>query len=89
MKQYAVAELLIRLEAARALLYRAVSEAHADPTADELRRLAANRTVMETAVQVTADAIRICGAVDAQTFPLERYYPRRSLWSLDAALDSG
>jgi alkylation response protein AidB-like acyl-CoA dehydrogenase len=75
-RQYAVAELLIRLEAARALLYRAVSEAHVDPTAEELRRaFAANRTVMETAVQVTADAIRICGGRSMlKHFPLERYY---------------
>ena len=75
-KQYAVAELLIRLEAARALLYRALSEAHVDPTVEELRRaFAANRTVMETAVQVTADAIRICGGrAMLKHFPLERYY---------------
>jgi hypothetical protein len=75
-KQYAVAELLIRLEAARALFYRAVSEAHVDPMPEELRRaFAANRTVMESAVQVTADAIRICGGRSMlRHFPLERYY---------------
>lgn len=75
-KQYAVAELLISLEAARALFYRALSEAHRDPTPDELRRaFAANRTVMETVVRVTADAIRICGGRSMlKHFPLERYY---------------
>ena len=75
-KQYAVAELLINLEAARALVYRAVSEAHLDPSPAELQRaLAANRTAMETAVRVTADAIRICGGRSMlKHFPLERYY---------------
>lgn len=75
-KQYAVAELLIKLEASRALFYRALSEAHVDPTPEELRRaFAANRTVMETAVQVTTDAIRICGGRSMlKHFPLERYY---------------
>jgi alkylation response protein AidB-like acyl-CoA dehydrogenase len=75
-KQYAVAELLIHLEAARALFYRALSEARVDPTPEELRRAwAANRTVMETAVHVTADAIRICGGRSMlRHFPLERYY---------------
>ena len=75
-KQYAVAELLINLEAARALFYRALSEAHVDPTPEEVRRAwAANRTVMETAVRVTADAIRICGGRSMlRHFPLERYY---------------
>ena len=75
-KQYAVAELLISLEASRALFYRALSEAHIDPTPEELRRaLAANRTVMETAVHVTTSAIRICGGRSMlKHFPLERYY---------------
>ncbi|ETW94560.1 MAG: BEC protein [Candidatus Entotheonella factor] len=75
-KQYAIAELLIHLEAARALLYRAVSEAGLDPSPEALRRaFAANRTVMETATQVTADAIRICGGRSMlKPLPLERYY---------------
>ncbi len=75
-KQYAVAELLIRLEAARALLYRAIFEAGLDPTPEALRRaFAANRTVMETASQVTAEAIRICGGRSMlKRLPLERYY---------------
>lgn len=76
LKQYAVAELLIRLEASRALLYRAISEAQLDPVPDALRRaFAANRTVMETAAEVTADAIRICGGRSIlKPLPLERYY---------------
>ncbi len=75
-KQYAVAELFIRVEAARALLYRAIAEAHVDPAPEEVRRaLAANRMVMETAVQVTTDAIRICGGRSMlKHFPLERHY---------------
>ena len=75
-KQYAVAELLIRLEAARALLYRAIAEAGLDPAPEALRRaFAANRTVMETAARVTADAIRICGGRSMlKPLPLERYY---------------
>ncbi len=76
LKQYAVTELFIRLEAARALLYRAISEAQLDPAPEALRRaLAANRTVMETAAQVTADAIRVCGGRSRlKPLPLERYY---------------
>lgn len=75
-KRFAVAELLMSLEASRALLYRALSEAHLDPTPEEYHRaLVANRTVMETAVQVTANAIRICGGrAMLRHFPLERYY---------------
>lgn len=75
-KQYAVAELLIRLEVSRALLYRAIFEAGLDPTPEALRRaFAANRTVMETASQVTAEAIRICGGRSMlKPLPLERYY---------------
>ncbi len=72
---HAVAEMLFALEAARALYYRAVSEARVDAPADAVQRArAACVTVQRSAVTVTQEAIRVCGGrAFLKRYPLERY----------------
>lgn len=72
----AVAEMLFKIEAARSLLYRAVSQVHVGPTLEEMQvARAAHVTVQKTVVEVCAEAIRICGGrATLKTHPLERYY---------------
>ena len=61
-KQMAVAEMRIKLEQARALFERAVSEAAINPCKDErLRAYAAQYTVMEFANDICRLALRTCG----------------------------
>ena len=61
-KQIAVAEMRIMLEQTKALWFQAVSEARADPTAEQVQRAyAAQFTVMENANALAAKAIRTCG----------------------------
>jgi alkylation response protein AidB-like acyl-CoA dehydrogenase len=71
----AVAEMLFALEAARALYYRAVSEARVDAPADAVQRArAAVVTVHRSAVTVTQEGIRVCGGrAMLKRYPLERY----------------
>jgi alkylation response protein AidB-like acyl-CoA dehydrogenase len=71
----AVAEMLFTLEAARALYYRAVSEARVDAPADAVQRArAAHVTVLRSAVTLTQEAIRVCGGrAFLKRYPLERY----------------
>ncbi|HEY1796854.1 MAG TPA: acyl-CoA dehydrogenase family protein [Stellaceae bacterium] len=71
----AVAEMLFSLEAARALYYRAISEAKVDPPPDAVQRArAAHVTVQRTVVAVTQEAIRVCGGrAFLKRYPLERY----------------
>ena len=71
----AVAEMLFAVEAARALYYRAISEAQVDPPRDIVQRArAAHVTVQRTVVGVTQEAIRICGGrAFLKRYPLERY----------------
>ena len=71
----AIAEMLFALEAARALYYRAISEAKVDPPAEAVQRArAAHVTVQRTVVGVTQEAIRICGGrAFLKRYPLERY----------------
>lgn len=71
----AVAEMLFALEAARALYYRAISEASVNaPVAAVQRARAACVTVHRSAVTVTQEAIRVCGGrAMLKRYPLERY----------------
>jgi alkylation response protein AidB-like acyl-CoA dehydrogenase len=74
-KGHAVAEMLFALEAARALYYRAISEARPDAPVEVVQRArAAHVTVQRAAVTVTQEAIRVCGGRGLlKRFPLERY----------------
>ncbi len=74
-KGHAVAEMLFALEAARALYYRAISEARVNaPVAAVQRARAAHVTVQRSAVTVTQEAIRVCGGrALLKRYPLERY----------------
>lgn len=71
----AVAEMLFALEAARALYWRAVSEARVDPPPDAVQRArAAHVTVQRAVVAVTQEAVRVCGGrAFLKRYPLERY----------------
>jgi alkylation response protein AidB-like acyl-CoA dehydrogenase len=71
----AVAEMLFTLEAARALYYRAVSEARVDAPPEAVQRArAAHVTVQRSTVTVTQEAIRVCGGRGLlKRYPLERY----------------
>jgi alkylation response protein AidB-like acyl-CoA dehydrogenase len=73
-KGHAVAEMLFTLEAARALYYRAISEARADGPPDAVQRArAAHVTVQRSSVTVTHEAIRVCGGRGLlKRYPLER-----------------
>ena len=74
-KGHAVAEMLFTLEAARALYYRAISEAHVDSPAPVVQRArAAHVTVQRSVITVTQEAIRVCGGRGLlKRYPLERY----------------
>jgi alkylation response protein AidB-like acyl-CoA dehydrogenase len=71
----AIAEMLFALETARAIYYRAISEAQVDPPVEVVQRArAAHITVQRTVVRVTQEAIRICGGrAFLKRYPLERY----------------
>jgi alkylation response protein AidB-like acyl-CoA dehydrogenase len=71
----AIAEMLFTLESARALYYRAISEAQVDAPVDAVQRArAAHVTVQRTVVAVTQEAIRVCGGrALLKRYPLERY----------------
>ena len=71
----AVAEMLFAVEAARALYYRAISEAQIAPPPEVVQRArGAHVTVQRTVVAVTQEAIRVCGGrAFLKRFPLERY----------------
>jgi alkylation response protein AidB-like acyl-CoA dehydrogenase len=74
-KGHAVADMLFALEAARALYYRAISEARVNAPADVVQRArAAFVTVQRSVVTVTQEAIRVCGGrAFLKRYPLERY----------------
>jgi alkylation response protein AidB-like acyl-CoA dehydrogenase len=73
---YTVAEMLFLLEATRALYYRAISEERLDPPVEYMQRArAAHVQVQRAVVQLTAEAIRVCGGrALLKRYPLERYY---------------
>ncbi len=75
-KQLAVATMRIKLEQAKALWLRAVTEARVDPTPEQRQRAyAAQYTTMETANEIAALAIRTCGGHSVfRSMPLERIY---------------
>ena len=74
-KGHAVADMLFALESARALYYRAISEARVDAPPDAIQRArAAFVTVQRSVVTVTQEAIRVCGGrAFLRRYPLERY----------------
>ena len=74
-KGHAIAEMLFAIESARALYYRAISEARVDPPLEAVQRArAAHVTVQRAVVTVTQEAIRVCGGrAFLKRYPLERY----------------
>lgn len=75
-KQIAVAEMRIMLEQTKALFFRCISEARANPTkAQVLRAYATQHTVMENANAIAVKAVRTCGGqAMLKTLALERIY---------------
>ena len=75
-KQLAVAEMRIKLEAAKTLWFQSVSEAGPNPSKEQVMRAwAAQYTVMETANDLARLAIRTCGGqAMLKSLPLERIY---------------
>jgi alkylation response protein AidB-like acyl-CoA dehydrogenase len=71
----AIAEMLFTLESARALYYRAISEARVGAPSEAVQRArAAHVTVQRAVVAVTQEAIRVCGGrAFLKRYPLERY----------------
>jgi alkylation response protein AidB-like acyl-CoA dehydrogenase len=74
-KGHGVAQMLFALEGARALFYRAIAECRLHPTkAVEQRARAAHVTIQRGVVELTSEAIRICGGrALLRRYPLERY----------------
>ena len=72
----ALAEMLFTLEATRALFYRAISEQRLDPPVECVQRArAAHVQVQRAVVELTGEAIRVCGGrAILKRHPLERYY---------------
>ena len=75
-KQYAVAEMRIKLEATRALFLQNARDARIDPDKDTRMRLyAAHFTIMENANDICRLALRTCGGQSMlKSLPLERLY---------------
>jgi alkylation response protein AidB-like acyl-CoA dehydrogenase len=75
-KQIAVAEMRVKLDAAKSLWFQTVSEARCKPSKDQvLRAYVTNHTVMETSCDMCRLAIRTCGGQSMlKTLPLERLY---------------
>lgn len=75
-KQLAVAEMVVKLEQAKALWFQAITEAGPDPDKPRiLRAYAAQHVVMETSNDLCRLAIRTCGGQSMlKTLPLERMY---------------
>jgi alkylation response protein AidB-like acyl-CoA dehydrogenase len=71
----AVAEMLFAIESARALYYRAISEAQVDAPLEAVQRArAAHVTVQRAVVAVTQEAIRVGGGrAFLKRYPFERY----------------
>ncbi|MEO8267855.1 MAG: acyl-CoA dehydrogenase family protein [Ilumatobacteraceae bacterium] len=84
MKQVGWAQMQLRHQQSRALLYRAVDEATLDPDPDALvLGWSAAYTVMENAAEVASMAIRVCGGqAMLKHLPLERMYRDARLGSL-------
>ena len=84
MKQVGWAQMQLRHQQARALLYRAIDEATLDPSESDLvLGWSAAYTVMEHAAEVASTAIRVCGGqAMLKHLPLERMYRDARLGSL-------
>ena len=83
-KQFGWAQMQIKHEQSRALLYRAVDGATIDPTETDLvLAWAAASTVMENAADVASIAVKVCGGQSMfKSLPLERMYRDARLGSL-------
>ena len=83
-KQMGWAQMQLRHEQARAILYRAIDEATLDPTDDQMvLGWSAAITVMEHAAEVASTAIKVCGGqAMLKHLPLERMYRDARLGSL-------
>ena len=94
-KQWGWAEIQIMAGRSRAAWERVVDEAGPDPSPERLRRaLVATYTVMETAQEVAAKAIRVCGGTSImKRLPLEQHYrdarcgSLMNPWSAEACLE--
>ena len=94
-KQYAVAEMFIKLEQIRALFIRSIHEIKVNPgKSARLRAYTSQYTTMEGAVDICRLAIRTCGGRSMlKTFPLERMYRDARCgslmfpWTAEACLD--
>jgi alkylation response protein AidB-like acyl-CoA dehydrogenase len=75
-KQMAIAEMRLKLEQAKALFWRTMSEARVSPSKeDRLRAYASQFTVMEFANDICRLAVRTCGGRSIfKNYPLERLY---------------
>src|SRR5260370_7716143 len=67
--------MLIAVECARAIYYRAISEAQVDARLEAVQRArAAHVTVQRAVVAVTQEAIRVCGGrAFLKRYPFQRY----------------
>ena len=83
-KQMGWAQMQLRHQQARAMLYRAIDEATIDPTDDQMvLGWSAAITVMEHAAEVASTAIKVCGGqAMLKHLPLERMYRDSRLGSL-------
>ncbi len=74
-KGHAVEEMWFKIEAARALFYRSISESRLVLDDEIMQRVrAAHVTIQRSVVEVTQEAMRVCGGrAILKRFPLERY----------------
>lgn len=94
-KQFAIAEMKMKLEQSRAMFMNAVRDARYNPSKEtRLRAYVAQYTVMENAPDITRLAIRTCGGSTIfKSMPLERYYRDARCgslmlpWSAEACLE--
>ena len=93
--QRGIAEMLLDIEATEALYYRSISEAKLEPDHEIRQRArAAHIMVQRKAVEVTQEAVRVCGGrALLKRFPLERYLRDAQAssvmrpWTRDIALE--
>jgi alkylation response protein AidB-like acyl-CoA dehydrogenase len=94
-KQYAVAEMFIKLEQIRALFIRSIHEIKVNPgKSAKLRAYTSEYTTMEGAVDISLLAVLTCGGRSMlKSFPLERMYSDARCgslmfpWTAEACLD--
>ena len=90
-KGHAVANMLFKIEAARALFYRSISEAKLTLNGEIMQRArAAHVTIQRAVVEVTQEALRVCGGPrHVKALSTGALRARRPCRSGDAALDAG